>query len=58
MSRAGWIAWFLLGCLVALATVVELRGCGPTLGDQISQQICWKLGGAWDSARHECVLED
>jgi hypothetical protein len=55
MTRA--LLLFALGGLVALVFIVQLRGCGPTLGDQISRGICERTGGHWDSRSYTCVQE-
>lgn len=51
------LIYFALGMLVALVFIVELRGCGPTLGDQISEGLCERTGGHWDRRSYTCVRE-
>lgn len=54
MTRSA--AWFLLGALISIVTVVELRGCGPKLEDRINEGICIRTGGAW--VDYECVRDN
>jgi hypothetical protein len=51
------ILYFALGVFISLLFIVQLRGCGPTLGDQISSGICERTGGHWDSRSHTCMQE-
>jgi hypothetical protein len=53
MTRA--LIYFALGAFISLVFIVELRGCGPTLADQISKGLCERTGGAWDSTSNTCV---
>lgn len=55
MTRA--LAYFALGMLISLVFIVELRGCGPTLADQISEGLCERTGGHWDRRSYTCVRE-
>ena len=49
------IIYFILGAFISLLFIVQLRGCGPTLGDQISRGICERTGGAWDQRARVCL---
>lgn len=51
------VAWFLLGAFLGLVILVQLDAFGPSLGERISEGICYRIGGAWDSVERTCIQE-
>ena len=48
---------FIIGGLISVITVVQLRGCGPTLADRINEGVCTRLKGTWVERSHQCIFD-